>query len=188
MAAKKLVTPKVRASFVNVFKPRVNDLNGEEEYSMQLIIPKSEKAFIKKLNDAVQEAANDKWNGKPPKALRHPLRDADAEAEQRDEDVQPHLENCYFMNVTQKSRFGKPQVVDKDRDEILDPSEFQSGDYCRVSINPFAYDQKGNKGVSFGLGNVQVLAKGDPLGGGRTRAEDDFDDWEDDEDDGDNWE
>lgn len=188
MAAKKLVTPKLRAAYVNVFRPRTNDLNGEEEYSLQLIIPKTEKAFIQKVKDAATEAANDKWNGKPPKGLRNPLRDADAEARENDEEAADYLKGCYFMNVKQSAKYGKPQVVDKDRYEVIDPAEFQSGDYCRVSINAYAYDAKGNRGVSFGLNNVQVLGKGDPLSN-RSRAEDDFDEWDEDEDDeGEAWE
>lgn len=177
-SAKKVITGKVRASYVNVFRPRLNDLNGEEEYSMQLIIPKADTATVGKIKDAIKEAANDKWAGKPPKGLRNPLRDADAEAQAADEPVAPHLKGCYFMNVKNKQR---PGLVDKDKLEVLDAQEFQSGDYCRASINAYAYDTKGNRGVAFGLNNVQVLAKGDPLGN-RTRAEDDFDEWEDDED------
>lgn len=52
-----------------------------------------------------------------------------------------------------------------------------SGDYGRVSMNAYGYDQKGNKGVAFGWNNAQFLEKGEPLG--RARAEDDFDAVED---------
>jgi hypothetical protein len=48
-------------------------------------------------------------------------------------------------------------------------------------MNAYAYDVSGNRGVAFGLGNVQVLEKGEPLTS-RARAEDEFDDWDDDED------
>ena len=72
-------------------------------------------------------------------------------------------------------------VVDKDVQPIVDSTEVYSGCYARVSINAFPYNVQGNKGVSFGLNHVQKIADGDYLGG-RSRAADDFDDWEDDDD------
>jgi hypothetical protein len=180
--AKKVITGKVRASYVSVFAPKMNNLSGEEEYSMQLIIDKKDTATVKKIRDAITEAANDKWSGKPPRNIRDPLRDADKEAEEKDEPIQSHLKGCYFMNVKSKQPVG---IVDRQKHKVEDPTAFQSGDYCRVSLNAYAYDMKGNRGVSFGLNNVQVLEKGDPLGN-RSRPEDDFD-IEDDDDDDDEW-
>lgn len=179
----KVITGKVRASYVNVFRPRQNNLSGTEEYSMMIIIPKDDEKTVDALKAAIKEAAQSKWP-KPPKGLRSPLRDADAEAEAEGEDAAPHLVGCYFMNVKSKQ---KPQVVDRQRYEITEPSAFQSGDYCRVSLGAFAYDVNGNRGVSFGLNNVQVLAKGEPLGGGQARARDEFDDWEEDDDLDEDW-
>ena len=49
-----------------------------------------------------------------------------------------------------------------------------SGCYCRFSLNFFSFAGKQN-GVAAGLNNVQKVADGEPLGG-RSRAEDDFDD------------
>jgi hypothetical protein len=68
----------------------------------------------------------------------------------------------------------KPGVVDADVSPIMEQSEVYSGCYARVSLRAFAFSNSGNKGVSFGLGNVQKLADGDSLGGSRARAEDDF--------------
>ena len=44
-------------------------------------------------------------------------------------------------------------------------------------------DEPGNRGMTFGLENVQKVRDGEMLGGGASRAEDDFDVLEDDEDD-----
>lgn len=175
--SKKVITGRVRASFVNVFRPRKNDLSGKEEYSMMVIVPKSDTKTVSALKDAAKAAADERWGGKPPKGLRMPLRDADREAADSGEPVQAHLKDSYFLNV--KSNI-KPGLVDKNRMEVIDPTEFQSGDYCRVSLGAYSYDVNGNRGVSFGLQNVQVLDKGEPLGG-RSRAEDEFDDWSDDD-------
>ncbi len=48
------------------------------------------------------------------------------------------------------------------------------------SLTFFAYNTNGSKGIAAGLGNVQKLRDGEPLGG-RSRAEDDFDIEEDDD-------
>ena len=86
-----------------------------------------------------------------------------------------------YMSVSSKT---KPGIVDKDVDPILDSTEVYSGCFARVSINAFAYNKQGNRGISFGLNHVQKLADGDYLGG-RSKAEDDFDPIEDEDEDGD---
>ncbi|MFX3708021.1 ssDNA-binding protein, partial [Streptococcus suis] len=48
-----------------------------------------------------------------------------------------------------------------------------SGVFASVSMNAYAYNTAGNKGISCCLNNVQILAKGDYLGG-RSSADADF--------------
>ena len=56
---------------------------------------------------------------------------------------------------------------------ILDRSEVYSGCYARVSLNFYAFNSNGNKGIACGLGNIQKVKAGEPLGG-RSSASDDF--------------
>ena len=72
----------------------------------------------------------------------------------------------------------KPGVVDADRNPILDSSELYSGIIGRASINFYAFNSNGNRGIACGLNNLQKLADGTPLGG-HSRAEDDFADDDD---------
>ena len=44
----------------------------------------------------------------------------------------------------------------------------------RVSVNFYAFNSGGNKGIACGLGNIQKVRDGEPLGG-KSKAEDDFD-------------
>ena len=67
----------------------------------------------------------------------------------------------------------KPGVVDATVQPVIDESEIYPGCYARATIRAYAYDVSGNRGVAFGLQNLQKLRDGDPLGG-RTRPEDDF--------------
>jgi len=171
-----------RASYVNVFKSRVNDLSGDSEFSMQILIPKKDKATVKLIKEAMKVAAADKFKDKIPKKMWNPLRDGDKEGVGGvPEDVEPGSEpygKHYFMNIKNKR---KPQVVDQNKQHVIDPDSFVSGDYCRVHINAFGFDTKGNKGVSFGLNSIQIVKKGEPLDG-RVAAEKVFDEIEEAED------
>ena len=71
--------------------------------------------------------------------------------------------------------------MDADCQPILDTSELYSGIYGRASINFYAFNTNGNKGIACGLNNLQKLRDGEPLGV-KSRAEDDFSDDDDDDD------
>ena len=75
-----------------------------------------------------------------------------------------------------------PQIVDKNVEPILDRSEVYSGVYARVSLSFYAFNVNGNKGIACGLGNIQKIKDGEPLGG-RTNAADEFESFEDDDED-----
>lgn len=173
MNATKVVTGKVRLSYAHVWEPvSIND--SKPKYSVSLVIPKSDKETIKKINAAVDAAIEEglaKFGGKKPNkaALKLPLRDGDTE---RDDEV---YKNCFFVNANSTTA---PQIVDRTVQPILDREEVYSGCYARVSINFYAYNTNGNKGIACGLGNIQKIADGEPLGG-RTSAKDDFSSLED---------
>ena len=163
----KVVTGKVRFSYANIWEPK--SINGsEEKYSVSLIIPKSDVKTIEEIQVAMEEAKQEgiaKFGGKVPANLKLPLRDGDID---RPDDEA--YQGCYFINANSKD---KPQIVDKKVKPILDPNEVYSGCYGRASINFYAFNQNGNKGIACGLGNLQKLEDGEPLSG-HSRAEDDF--------------
>lgn len=171
-----MVTGKVRLSYAHIWEPA--SINGsDEKYSVSLIIPKSDKKTVNAINKAVEQAKEDgkaKFGGKIPATLKLPLRDGDIE---RPDDEA--YADSYFINANSKE---KPQIVDKNVQAILDRNEVYSGCYARVSITLYAFNTNGNRGIACGLGNIQKVADGEPLGG-RTRAEDDFSVFEDDDDD-----
>lgn len=177
----KVVTGKVRLSYVHLFEPYSNNDDQPEKFSCVILIPKSDTKTLKAIKaaqDAAAEAGKQKtFNGKIPSNLKTTLHDGDEEG---DLERNPEYEGHYFMSVSSKT---KPGIVDKDVQPILDSTEVYSGCFARVSINAFAYNTQGNRGISFGLNHVQKIADGDYLGG-RSRAEDDFESI-DDEGDGD---
>ena len=172
MSTKVITGVNTRWSYANVWEPK--SINGSApKYSVSLIIPKSDKATIDKINAAIQTAYEEgegklKGNGKAVPALsaiKTPLRDGDAE---RPDDEA--YANSYFLNA---NRTSAPGIVDADRQPIIDRGEVYSGVYGRASINLYAFNSNGNRGIACGLNNLQKIRDGEPLGS-RTRAEDDF--------------
>lgn len=170
--SKKVVTGLVRFAYFNAFKPRLNELSGKSEFSTQILIPKTDKTTLAAIRAAITEAIADKFNGKRPAGLRNPLKDGDADVAEGAKALGAEYEGHFFLSA-KCSEDQAPQIVDVDGQDILSSKEFGSGDYGRVSISAYGYDQKVNKGISFWLNNVQFLEKGEPLSG-RSNAADDF--------------
>ena len=169
----KVITgPRTRWSYANVWDPKSIN-GGDPKYSVSLIIPKSDTKTIAKIEAAIQAAYEEgesklRGNSKTVPALsvlKTPLRDGDRE---RPDDEA--YRNSYFINANSAT---KPGIVDADRNPILDRSEVYSGVYGRASVNFYAFNSSGNKGIACGLNNLQKISDGEPLGG-KSRAEDDF--------------
>ena len=176
----KVITgPKTRWSYANVWDPKSIN-GGAPKYSVSLIIPKSDTQTVEKIKAAIQAAYEEgqsklKGNGKSVPALdliKTPLRDGDRESPD-----DPTYAGCYFINANSATA---PGIVDADRQPILERSEVYSGVYGRASINLYAFNSNGNKGIACGLNNLQKISDGEPLGG-KSRAEDDFASDDDDE-------
>ena len=169
----KVVTGKVRGSYVNLMQPRQNEMNGQKEYSLQVLVPKSDEVTVNALKAAAKKAIADKWP-QPPKGMRNPLRDGDTETKQDGSPLGPEYAGHYFFNAKCAADKHKPTVIDKAGVELFEHDAVKSGDYFRVSVNAYAYDRSGNRGVSFGLNNVQLVERGDSLGSVRATAHEEF--------------
>lgn len=167
----KVITNKVRFSYVHVFTPTAVGESEDKKYSVSLIIPKTDKETLRLIKEAVKNATEAgktaKWNGKIPANLKTPLRDGDEE--RPDDDA---YANAYFINA---SAVTKPGVVDRNTEPITDEEEFYSGCYGRASVTFYAFNASGNKGIAAGLNHVQKTSEGEALGG-RVSVEVDFDD------------
>lgn len=161
-----VLTPKFRVSFPYVFRPsKPMQAGAEPKYSITMLFPKG--ADLSALKKAAVEACEEKWGAdktKWPKNLRNPFRD------QGEKEFEGYEAGATFITATSKQ---KPGLVDANVQDIIEEKDFYPGCFARASVRAFAYDQAGNRGVAFGLQNVQKLADGDPLGG-RSRPSDDF--------------
>lgn len=179
----KITTGIVRASYAHLFEPKASgkDGKGKLKYSVSLLIPKSDVETLEKVKKAIAAAEaqgmaqGGKWNGKKPKTYKDaPLRDGDdLDDEPKNEAYKGH----FYINAKSDS---KPGIVGLEKDEngkykeLNDPLQVYSGCYIRASVNAYPFDVDGNKGIAWGLNNVQKVRDGVPLGGGRSSAEDDF--------------
>lgn len=164
-----------RLSYFHGWEP-VSVNGGAEKYSVSVLIPKNDKETINAINAAIDAAIEEgisKFGGKKPNkaAIKLPLRDGDTERD--DEAYKGH----FFINANSNT---PPQIVDRSVKPILDRGEVYSGCFARVSLNFFAFNSNGSKGVACGLGNIQKVRDGEPLGG-KSKAEDDFSTIEDEE-------
>ena len=161
---------EVRLSYCHLFQPEAVADGGEKKYSVSIIIPKSNTKLVAEVKAAIIS----KFGGRRPANLKTPLRDGDLE--RADDDA---YADAWFINASSK---GKPGVVkvmnvqgEKKLVEVTNEEEVYSGCYGYVSVNFFAFNNAGNKGVAAGLNNVLKTKDGTFLGG-RTSAQTDFGD------------
>jgi len=167
-------TPEFRVSFPSVFKPKFNSLSGKNEYLVDALFPKktTDMSVFKK---ALEAACINQWGSKDnvPKKLRNPIKDGD---QSELEEYSGH----WYITFKAGEKY-QPLVIGTKKDANgkfieLNEKEFYGGCYARAVVNAYAYDQQVNKGVSFGLGNIQKLRDGERFGGGFATAEDSFSD------------
>ena len=168
----KVITGKdTRWSYANLWEAKSIN-GGTPKFSVSLIIPKSDTVTVQKVNRAIQAAYEEgqaklRGNGRtvpPLTAIKTPLRAGDTE---RPDD--PAYAGCYFINANSATA---PGIVDADCNPILTRSEVYSGVYGRASINFYAFNSNGNKGIACGLNNLQKIRDGEPLGGKASAASD----------------
>lgn len=170
--ATKVLTGEVRLSYCNLTSPRASLQGGEPKYSVTLLIPKSDNATHMDIENAIkaayEEGVSKKWGGARPQPKRI-VHDGDG---LRPSGL-PFGEECKGCWVLTASSKIKPGVVGIDNVNCdLAPQDIYSGMYARVTLNFFAFDTAGNKGVGCGLGNVMKTRDGEPLSGGASAASD----------------
>lgn len=171
----RVVTGKVRLSFVHLFTPYAKDAKREPKYSVTILIPKHDVATKQRIDAAigvaVQDGVSRVWNGVRPPVINFPIHDGDGVKPSDGMPFGPECKGHWVMTASSKPD-RKPEIIDINQNPILNQFEIYSGVYGRVSLRFFAYLSDGKKGIGCGLGNVQKLEDGEPLSGGRSAAED----------------
>ena len=161
------ITPEFRAAFISVFKATsMKNADGsvnKPKYSIRAAFPPTAK--LDALKKEASLAAQEKWGDKIPKTLRSPFR----LNEELENPIVGIGDDWVIMSFS-ANEDRRPGIVDAKLQDIIDDSDVYSGAWYRAQVRAFAYENAGNKGVSFGLQNVQKLRDDDPIGSGRIPA------------------
>lgn len=163
--ADKIITPEFRAAFVGLFRPTAPRENpdGKKKYSIRAVfMPGTDMSALKA---AAKTVAGEKWGAQMPKTMRSPFRTN----EELDNPIPGVPDDAVVMTFS-ANEDRKPGLVDAGLQDIIDDSEVYAGAWFRAQVRAYAYDTQGNRGVAFGLENVQKTSDDDPLGSGRMPA------------------
>ena len=166
--ANTLRTPVGMSSFVHLFTARAVTPGSEPRFSMNILFDDAaqkspEYAAMKK---EVAAVVKEKWPTGAPSGLRSPFRDAG------EKDYAGYEAGVIYINPWSKQ---KPGIVDGRLQDVHAADDVFPGQLVKATIRPFAYDNSGNKGVSFGLQNVQIVKADMPRLDGKKAANSDFD-------------
>lgn len=168
----RVITGEGRFMYSHLLTPYKGEDDDEAKYSTVFAFPKTDKATLQLLkkaeHDAIQNALHDVFDGEFPEPgdYRSFIRDGD-----KDRKKDGNFKGMYFINV--KSKY-QPGLVGKDLQEIMDKDEIYAGMFGKLSATLFAYEYKGNKGVSGQINNVMKTRDGDKLSGNVLSAADEF--------------
>jgi hypothetical protein len=176
----KLIIGPGRLSFVNLFTPKTND-QGNLVYTTAILLPPGYD--IDEITEALVGAAKAKWGENRSKwpTLKRPPEKVIRPAEESD--WYKGFPGWHFTNLSSSTA---PGIIDAMKAKVTDEKQAYAGRWARISVNPFAYDGKGGKGVSLGLNNVQLLKHDEALAG-KPKAEDEFDEYADADSGDDDW-
>lgn len=169
-----LMTPMGVLSFPHLFTPKAPAVGAKPRYSMNLVFTKEQQSdpAYAKMRQAIVDTAREKFGAKADDmlksgAIRSPLR----RSQDKDYAGYADVEGGMFAAFWSDSR---PGLVGPDLEDIINESDAYAGAIARATYRPFAYDTSGNKGVSFGLVNVQICDMTTPRLDGRKAAKDEF--------------
>ena len=164
----KIRTPLFRAAFASVFAKRAYE-EGTPKFELTFLFPKAgkDKADLSTMKAAVKDAAINHWGSKEkiPKGLKSPFRDGD----------DTEWDGFPGHTFVRASSLYRPKVINREGVELMTEEEFYAGCWAYATVNAYAYDTKGNKGVSFGLQNILFVRDDEPFSG-KSSPEDDFSD------------
>lgn len=172
------VTGECRLSYVTLDVARAINGVGAPQYSLKILIPKTDTATLTDLKKAMEAAkANGVTEGKKPfKSFSEALL-ATMRVNLDDGDVKfpdnPECAGHWCLNA--KTPQDKPPgILNEKKERVTNPTDIYSGMYGKVHVQLYPYDIAGNRGVGVSLQNVMKTKDGDPLGGSRKKAEDVF--------------
>ena len=175
--AESIITPRAIASYPHIWEPQEAMDGGDPKYSISLIF--DDDADLSKLEKEALEALHDRFGNKARfgAKYRSPFRQDGADK------GYPFPRFLSARSTTQPGVVGRFRGANGKPMPLANPDELYAGAIVRCELKAFAYEVSGNRGVSFGLNNIQVLDSTTPRLDGKRRAEDVFEALEDPEED-----
>jgi len=171
-----IITPKGRMSHAQyTVEPQEND-SGKMIYSCALLIPPSSDMSL--LQKAMAKLALEKCGGDKAEAKRHVMKRF-LDPMNKPGGGKPESEEFEGWTLLRMSSKYRPDFIGPDGhaisfDQIQQDSLVYSGRWARVSVNPYWFNAKANKGVTLGLQNIQLLEHDENIGGGKPKGEGEF--------------
>lgn len=174
-----IVIPRGETAYVHVFKAQPPMQEGKEPQFSATFLWDEKNPKLDKLRQAIVQVAEEKWGKKAADMLKKgqlksPLHEGSEKEDAKDAEM---YEGKVFLKASSTDR---PQVVDKDLEDIVDKFDVYSGCIARADVWLFPYDKAGNKGVGAILNSFQKLDDGERRSGRRAAgdafAEDDDED------------
>lgn len=147
-----ILTPEFRVAFPAIFVPEAQE-GKRPKYSLTMLYPKA--TDLTPLRDLVKAAILSRWPDKAsrPSGLKSPFNDGDAK----------DWAGFHGHTFIRASSYQQPGLVDRQRQKVIDPERVYPGIWARAQLGAYTYDESGNRGVAFGLFNVQLLRDDEPF-------------------------
>lgn len=171
----RIMLRNVRLAFPSLFEPNAFG-DGEPAYQATFIID-GDDPQVAAVNRAIDAVAKDKWGAKADVTLKT-LRSSGKVALKNGDDKAQYdgFEGNYFIAPRSRTR---PTVVDGQRQPLTErDGRIYAGCYVNASLEIWAQDNAYGKRINATLRGVQFVRDGEPFGGGRPAAADEFDELE----------
>ena len=177
-----IILPKARMGFPALLEPKEGQNGGKPKYSAVFLVPAS--ADITLLKKAVKDLFLAKYGDEQsiPDKVFNPLKQRARDkrsAETGNRYFPEDLDDWYALTASSTQA---PGVIGPDGKNVTESNQVYSGRWACASVRPFWFEARDpknpkvilNRGVSFGLQNVQLLDNDEQWGATRAKAEDEF--------------
>jgi len=160
----RVTTPIFRASYSHVWEAQAPQDSGKKKYSITMLFPKD--TDLSKIKKAILNAKLAAFGPKEewPDELESPVSWGNDHIDKDTKKIKEGYKDHWVIKASSNEN-QKPQVVDKDREPIIDQNEFQSGDYARAHVLATNWAFGNKEGIMFILDHVQKVKDGKRFGG-----------------------
>lgn len=163
----KKFTLKGRIFYPKLVEPEEGQ-NGNKKYKVLFAWPAgdaSQQAVIEQIKAFLREGKQKFFANVPDQFFNVPVKHYDTYQRQDGQPNAEFLKDCFWINASSGEKF-KPKVLDRNKQEVLDPAEIYSGRNAAVSIGFYGWSYQGKSGIGCNLNAVVLLEGGEQEGGG----------------------